>query len=115
MRWCGTCARIADEGLALPMSSPRYTWAESTLTISSGNLRASASATSVLPVPVGPVSTAMGRVVPGKESREIFTSTAAQEHAVELRQRHLRPRRSPVVALIGARRLFHLAQQRVHL
>src|SRR5215510_9479005 len=87
------------------MSRPRYTCAESTLTISSGNSRASASAKSVLPVPVGPVSTAIGR----------RTLAAAQEHAVELLQRHLRPGGPAVIALIGARRALHLPQQRVHL
>ena len=52
---------VAASGLALPMSSPRYTCAESTLTISIGNSRASRIAMSLLPVPVGPVRTAIGR------------------------------------------------------
>ena len=43
------------------------------------------------------------------------TSAPAQEHAIELLQRHLRPGRTAVIALIGARRLLHLPQQRVHL
>src|SRR5687767_15826350 len=88
------------------MSSPRYTCAESTLTISTGNSRASASAKSVFPVPVGPVSTAIGRAP--------LTSSPAQEHAVQLFERHLRPGRAPMIALVGARRGFHLPQQRVH-
>src|SRR5262245_57817427 len=88
------------------MSSPRYTCAESTLTISRGNSRASASAMSVLPVPVGPVSTASG----------FFPDTlaTAQEHAVQFLERHLGPGRPPVIALVGARRHFHLPQQRIH-
>src|SRR5688572_20554496 len=108
-------ARISADGLALPMSSPRYTCAESTLTISSGNSRASASAMSVLPLPVGPVSTAIGRrrpapVVSGRDSGDPLTSSAAQDHGVELGQRHLRPGRPAVIALVGARCLLHLAQ-----
>src|SRR5688572_29325686 len=87
------------------MSRPRYTCAESTLTISTGNSAARRNASSLLPVPVGPVRTGIGR--PG--------SAATQEHSIELVQAHLRPRRASVIALIGARGLLHLAQQRVHL
>src|SRR4051812_16079877 len=88
------------------MSSPRYTCAESTLTISRGHSRASRNAMSLLPVPVGPVSTAM-LLMRG--------SSAAQEHPVQLLQADLSPGRSSVIALIGAGRDFHLPQQRVHL
>src|SRR5688572_13424107 len=86
------------------MSSPRYTCAESTLTISKGNSRASRSAMSLLPVPVGPVRTAIGG----------FASASTQEHAIELEQADLRPGRAPVIALVGARGLLHLAQQGIH-
>ena len=44
-------ARCAASGLALPMSSPRYTCAESTLTISIGNSRARRSANRSCPCP----------------------------------------------------------------
>ena len=49
-------ARVSRSGFAVPMSMPRYTWAESTLTISNGKRRASSSASSDLPAPVGPIS-----------------------------------------------------------
>ena len=60
----------------------------------------------LLPVPVGPVSTAIGGFV---------RSAPAQEHAIELVQGDLRPGRTTVIALIRARRVLHLPQQRVHL
>src|SRR6187455_1674991 len=87
------------------MSRPRYTCAESTLTISIGNSRARRSAKPLLPVPVGPVRTAIG----------LLRSAATQKHAIELVQADMRPRRTPVIALIRARRLLHLAKQGVHL
>src|SRR5260363_308776 len=34
IKWCGARARKSASGLAVPISSPRYTCAESTLTIS---------------------------------------------------------------------------------
>jgi hypothetical protein len=49
-------ARVSRSGFAVPMSMPRYTWAESTLTISNGKRRARSSASSDLPAPVGPIS-----------------------------------------------------------
>src|SRR5688572_11450942 len=55
-RWCGTCARSAAPGLAVPMSMPRYTSAESIDTISSGRRSASRSASADLPLAVGPRS-----------------------------------------------------------
>src|SRR5262245_55122224 len=105
------------------MSRPRYTCAESQVTISTGNSRASASATSLLPVPVGPVSTAIGRCMGGAWSgfsglpgcARATGSAPAQEHPVELAERDLSPGGTPVIALIRARRLLHLPQQRVHL
>ena len=60
IRWWGTAARSAALGLAVPMSMPRYTKAESTLTISTGQRAAMASAAAVLPLAVGP---AMARQV----------------------------------------------------
>ena len=112
----GTAARVAASGLALPMSRPRYTCAESTLTISMGNSRASRSAKSLLPVPVGPVSTAIGLAWRRASIAAVRgRSSPAQEHAVELLQADLRPGRPAVIALVGARRLLHLAQQRIHL
>src|SRR6187431_3517804 len=87
------------------MSRPRYTCAESTLTISIGNSRARRIAKPLLPVPVGPVRTAIG----------LLRSASTQKHAIELLQTDIRPRRAPVIALIRARRLLHLPQQRVHL
>ena len=54
IRWCGTAASSAADGLAVPMSMPRYTRAESTLMISTGRRCATASAAAVLPDAVGP-------------------------------------------------------------
>src|SRR5215471_2478380 len=82
---------------------PRYTCAESTLTISTGRVRARASASGVLPLAVGP----MRRIAAG--------SAATHEELVEIREAHLEPRRTPVIALAGSLGLFHLPQQGVHL
>src|SRR4051812_28814403 len=60
IRWCGTSACSAALGLAVPMSMPRYTSAESTLMISTGWHCAMASAAAVLPAAVGPAN-AMAR------------------------------------------------------
>src|SRR5262244_1528502 len=102
-RWCGTARRSAGEGFAVPMSMPRYTWAESTLTISTGKRAASAAASALLPLAVGP----MRRIAAG--------SAATHEELVEVREAHLEPRRPAVIALPRALGLLHLAQQRVHL
>src|SRR5207253_10904295 len=56
IRWWATRARSAQEGLAVPTSIPRYTWAESTETISSDSCPASRNAAALLPLPVGPSS-----------------------------------------------------------
>src|SRR6185436_2714544 len=56
IRWCGTCARSSAPGLAVPMSMPRYTSAESSDTISTGSLAATFSASADLPLAVGPRS-----------------------------------------------------------
>src|SRR5688572_8480117 len=56
MRWCGTRARSAAPGLAVPMSMPRYTSAESSDTISTGSLSATWIAAADLPLAVGPRS-----------------------------------------------------------
>jgi hypothetical protein len=60
IRWCGTLLRSDGEAFAVPTSMPRYTCAESTLTISTGNSRASASAMGVFPLAVGPRSKTAG-------------------------------------------------------
>src|SRR5215471_14930845 len=82
---------------------PRYTCAESTLTISTGRVRARASASGVLPLAVGP----MRRIAAG--------SAATHEELVEVPEAHLEPGRAAVVALPRPLGLLHLAQQRVHL
>src|SRR5512133_1121677 len=60
IRWCGTAARSAAMGLAVPTFMSRYTWAESTLTISTAKHRAISSASAVLPLAVGPISKIAG-------------------------------------------------------
>src|SRR5690242_20474623 len=55
IKTCGWRRRVSASGLAAPMSSPRYTSAESTLTSSTGKRVASAHASAVLPVAVGPI------------------------------------------------------------
>src|SRR5215469_15532510 len=113
IRWCGTRARTAWEGFAVPISSPRYTSAESALTISTPPSSASFSAHSVLPAPVGPVRTRSDGEALAAGSA--LTLTAAQEQPVELLQRQARPGRTAVIALVGALGRLHLPQQRVHL
>ena len=61
MRWCGTRARSSAEGLAVPMSSPRYTCIESTETISPPSCSARSNAMLDFPTAVGPAS----RIGPG--------------------------------------------------
>ena len=56
MRWCGTPSLSRRVGLAEPMSMPRYTRAESTEMISTGNRLANDSERAVLPQAVGPSS-----------------------------------------------------------
>src|ERR1700738_5348277 len=56
MRWCGVRARVLLSGLAVPMSIPRYTSAESTLMISNGNFSVRRMARSDFPEPVGPIN-----------------------------------------------------------
>jgi len=51
----GRIASVAASGFAVPMSMPRYTRAESTLMISSGKRSTSHTASSVLPLAVGPI------------------------------------------------------------
>src|ERR687887_412347 len=50
----GTCAGVCGSGLAVPISSPRYTWRASAEITVIGVSAASATATAVLPTPVGP-------------------------------------------------------------
>ncbi len=56
-------ARVPGEGLAVPMSMPRYTSAESTLMISMGSCSASFTPKSDLPEPVGPINNTAERRV----------------------------------------------------
>src|SRR5688572_29051473 len=59
-RWCGTAARAAASGLAVPISRPRYTCRESATRISMGRSRATAIASSDLPEAVGPTIATSG-------------------------------------------------------
>ena len=100
IRWCGTAARSAGVGLAVPMSMPRYTRAESTLTISAGTSPARASATALLPLAVGPamqmagvsgMSLSVGQWIERLRSRPAIEEAAERaeeyiEQAVELTQ-----------------------------
>src|SRR5258706_6386219 len=70
--------------------------------ISTGKSPASAAASALLPLAVGP----MRRIAAG--------SAATHEELVEIGEAHLVPRRPPVVALTGAFGLLHLAQQGIH-
>src|SRR5260370_29992723 len=68
-----------------------------------GKSPASAAASALLPLAVGPI-------------RRIAAGLAAtHEELVEVGEAHLEPRRPPVVALTGALGLFHFPQQGVHL
>src|SRR6266550_4143690 len=61
---CGTRARVSGSGFAVPISSPRYTWRASAEITVMGVRAASATATAVLPTPVGPTMTGVwGRSV----------------------------------------------------
>src|SRR6266568_3435342 len=91
------------------MSIPRYTCAESTLTISTGMRDASASATALLPDAVGPMSKIVGVM---RADRAMSPPT--HEEAVQISKRELIPRRPAVIALARAFGRFHLAQQRIH-
>ena len=73
IRWCGTCASSACVGLAAPISSPRYTSAESTLMISPPRRCAKSSAYAVLPDAVGPINA----IARGRGSAPIYRSTQA--------------------------------------
>jgi hypothetical protein len=53
-------ARSAADGLAVPTSSPRYTWSESATTTSMARRAARAATTADLPTAVGPTSTSTG-------------------------------------------------------
>src|SRR5688572_15687255 len=71
MRRCGASASVAASGLALPMSRPRYTSAESTLMISVPSRCAHSTASAVLPDAVGPMSAiARGRVSAGMRGKD---------------------------------------------
>ena len=97
------------EGLAVPISSPRYTSAESTLTISSGSCREPERPSRVLPVPVGPVEH------PAPARGRTHGSPTPQEQLIELRPATGASRsggRDCTGWRVGR---FHLAQQGVHL
>src|SRR3954453_9832751 len=103
------------------MSIPRYTCAESALTISTGKHCASCSASALLPDAVGPMSSTAGSAFArsitrtcGRE-RAAHTLAASLEQAVEIGERELIPRRSTMIALARALGGFHLAQQGIHL
>ncbi len=62
-RWCGTPPRSTRSGFAVPMSMPRYSCMESALTTSPPRRWASATASAVLPVAVGPTTATTGGIV----------------------------------------------------
>src|SRR3569833_861039 len=65
---CGATANTSGPGLAVPISIPRYTKAESTLTISQGSRRTNSTAKPVLPEAVGPMrKMAVGRDVMARD------------------------------------------------
>src|SRR5215475_223620 len=113
IRRCGTRARSSGVGFAVPMSIPRYTCPESTLTISTGSVSPSAIARRDLPLAVGPRRAKAVRVTARAFGRDALAP--AQEQLVEIGERKLVPGRPPMVALPGTLGLFHLAEQRVHL
>ena len=110
IRWCGTPSRSFMLGLAVPMSMPRYTSAESMDTTSPPSAWASAMANPVLPEAVGPIS-AMAR---GFTKAARGALAAAQEQPVQVGERELVPGGAAMVALAALFGFFHLAQQRVH-
>src|SRR2546425_453795 len=62
---CGTRACVSRSGFAVPMSRPRYTWRASAEMTVIGLRAASATATAVLPTPVGPTRTGVRCLVSG--------------------------------------------------
>src|SRR5487761_59332 len=105
MRRCASRVRSSRAGLAAPMSRPRYTSAESTLTISTGAASARWMAQSLLPVPVGPVSRYTGScdlafILAIASPRDPHNSPPPQEELVELSEGEARPGRAAVVALV---------------
>src|SRR5262245_25959881 len=89
------------------MSRPRYTIAESTLTISAANRSASSRARSLLPAPVGPIN----RTTWGWDSTWL---SAAQEQPIKIRDAEAEPGWTAVIALIRPFGLLHFTQQGVH-
>src|SRR5690554_4202816 len=81
--------------------------AESMTMISTGHRAAKARLAALFPDAVGPVKHTTG-------NGSVMTSLAPHEHAVEFAHRPLEPGRPAVIALIGAFRTLHLAQQRIH-
>src|SRR6266852_10351 len=69
---CGTRARVARSGLAVPISRPRYTWRASAEMTVIGVRAASATATAVLPTPVGPTMTGVRCRVSGGAAKTPF-------------------------------------------
>src|SRR5829696_1471655 len=76
------------------------------LMISSGTRSASASAKSVLPHAVGPVT--------HRQSMRSLTLLPAQKQPIEILERHGGPCRPTVIARFTALGPFHLAQERIH-
>src|SRR5690606_17680667 len=100
MRWCTTAVRSAAVGLAVPMSMPQYTSAESTLMISASRAWASASAAALLPLAVGPA-----RAMVTGEARDGMRTSVAERRlhtiarsAMAARERALR---APGIMLMG--------------
>src|SRR5512139_951865 len=102
---------MAAFGFAVPMSMPRYTMAESTLTITNGSRSTSATARSVLPTAVGPMRQTTLAPSPPTAS----ASAPAHEQAVELGKAEPRPGGTAVVALPAALGALDVAQQGIHL
>jgi hypothetical protein len=100
-------ARVAHRALAVPMSMPRYTSAESTLTISNGSSSPGASQDPTCPPRSGPST---GRATP--RLRSLINARAGTADRDRERQPH--PGRAAVIALVGALGTLHFAQQGVH-
>src|SRR5699024_10114479 len=107
MSRCGARASVCASGLAVPISMPRYTMAESTETISAPRVSTRDTASPVLPDAVGPIR----KTTP---SPVMCTSLSPHEQAIQRRQINLHPARPTMIAVSGARGSFHVTQQGVH-
>src|SRR5215510_4321296 len=104
-QWCGTRARCAAVGLAVPTSRPRYSWRESADTISPPSRSASSSARAVLPDAVGPTTQMMRGLV----------KSPPREQRLELCASQLSGHRATVGAMGGDLDAVHRGEERVHL